>query len=293
MAAFRTREGAVRIFFVGSTPLVCGILLLARLAFAQYDPASDRAERFPWPDGRRVALSLTFDDARLSQPDAGIPLLERHGLKATFYVSPRGLAPRLEAWKAAVAAGHEIGNHSLTHPCTGNYAFSRDNALEDYTLERMALDVDEASRGIEHLLGFRAVSFAYPCGQSFVGRGLDVRSYVPLIARSFRTGRGWLGESANDPWICDMSQLQGVESDGKSFEELRALIEEAAKESRWLILAGHEMADTGPQATSLETLDALARYVLDPANGIWVDTVGAVAEYILEQRGSSPGTERR
>ena len=146
------------------------------------------------------------------------------------------------------------------------------------------------SRGIERLLGVRAASFAYPCGQKFVGRGLDARSYVPLIARTFRTGRGWLGESSNDPWFCDMAQLLGMESDGRSFEELRALIEEAAEGGRWLILAGHEMADTGSQATSLNTLEALARYVSDPENGIWVDTVGAVAEHVVAHR-SGPAPE--
>jgi hypothetical protein len=127
-----------------------------------------------------------------------------------------------------------------------------------------------------------------------VGQGLDTRSYVPLVARAFRTGRGWLGESSNDPWICDMAQLLGMESDGKSFEELRALIEEAADEGRWLILAGHEMADTGAQATSLNALEALAQYVQDPANGIWVETVGAVAEYVLEHRpgARAPGPEK-
>jgi peptidoglycan/xylan/chitin deacetylase (PgdA/CDA1 family) len=235
-----------------------------------------------------VALSLTFDDARLSQPDAGIPLLDRHGVKATFYVSPGSVKPRLEGWKAAVAAGHEIGNHSLTHPCTGSYAFSRDNRLEEYTLESIAADIDEASRGIEELLGVTPVSFAYPCGQKSVGTGLDTRSYVPLVARSFRTGRGWLGESSNDPWICDMAQLLGMESDGKSFEELRALLEEAARGGRWLILAGHEMADTGAQATSLEALEELCRYVKDPSNGVWVGTVGAVAEYVARHRAPAP-----
>jgi peptidoglycan/xylan/chitin deacetylase (PgdA/CDA1 family) len=282
---------AMRNIFLGSVVLISGVLLLPSLALAQYDAETAPSERFPWPEGRRVALSLTFDDARLSQVDAGIPLLDRHGLKATFYVSPRGVEPRFEGWKAAVAAGHEVGNHSSTHPCTGNYPFSRGNALEDYTLERMALDIDGATRGIERLLGVRTVSFAYPCGQKFVGRGLDARSYVPLIARTFRTGRGWLGESSNDPWICDMAQLLGMESDGKSYEDLRALIEEAAEGGRWLILAGHEMADAGPQATSLKTLEALARYVADPANGIWVETVGAVAEYVVENRRSSEDPE--
>src|SRR4030043_1269646 len=47
-----------------------------------------KGQGFAWPEGKQMALSLTFDDARLSQPDKGIPLLEKYGVKATFYISP-------------------------------------------------------------------------------------------------------------------------------------------------------------------------------------------------------------
>ena len=165
------------------------------------------SKAFDWPDGKRVAVSLTFDDARLSQADVGIPILDRYGVKATFYVSTPRLEERLAAWKEAVAAGHEIGNHSMRHPCTGNFPWSRDKALEDYTLSEMASELDQASTEIERLLGVRPVSFAYPCGQTYVGRGENVRSYVPLVARRFLTGRGWRDEGANDPAFCDLAQL--------------------------------------------------------------------------------------
>jgi peptidoglycan/xylan/chitin deacetylase (PgdA/CDA1 family) len=39
-----------------------------------------------WPDGKRTATGLSCDDARPSLVDAGVPVLDRHGLKATFYV---------------------------------------------------------------------------------------------------------------------------------------------------------------------------------------------------------------
>ncbi len=263
-------------------------LLLAAAAVLPVasSPARSRtAAEFPWPSGKRCAVSLTFDDARLSQPDAGIPLLDRLGIKATFYVSPDDLARRVDGWKAAVRAGHEVGNHTMTHPCTGNYAFSLRNALEDYTLERMAREIDDASRTIEAALGVKPDSFAYPCGQTFVGRGREVRSYVPLVAERFATARGWLGEDANDPAVCDLVQLLGMESDGKTFEQVKPLLDKAAGEGRWLILAGHEMAEGDYQTTSLKMLEALGRYVNDPANGIWVDTVSRVGRYIRERRG--------
>ena len=71
---------------------------------------------FQWPEGKKMALSLSFDDARLSQVDNGIPLLDKYGIKATFYVSLGDMIKRLEGWKKAVKSGHEIGNHSLHHP---------------------------------------------------------------------------------------------------------------------------------------------------------------------------------
>ena len=251
---------------------------------AQYESDTTAVPAFPWPEGKRCAVSLTFDDARLSQIDKGIPLLNEYSVKATFYISPENLLERLDGWKQAVVNGHEIGNHTKTHPCTGNYAFSRDNALEDYDLEHLASELDGANEFILAELGVNARNFAYPCGQKYVGRGESVKSYVPLVAERFLTGRGWLGEDSNDPWLCDFSQLLGMESDGRSFEALKALIDKAAEEGRWLILAGHEMDDSGHQTTQLASLEQFCQYAQDPANGIWIDTVETIATYIQQNR---------
>jgi peptidoglycan-N-acetylglucosamine deacetylase len=247
-------------------------------------PNNAAAKPFPWPEGKRCAVSLTFDDARLSQIDAGIPLLNRYGVKATFYISPENMRARLDGWKAAVAAGHEIGNHSMTHPCTGNFSFSRKNALEDYSLGRMAKELDDANDFIFSQLNCPAASYAYPCGQKFVGRGENLQSYVPLIAQKFMTGRGWMDEDSNDPWFCDFVQLLGRESDGKSFDELKALVDQAIAGGRWLVFAGHEMGEKKPQTTSLANLEKLLQYAQDPAKGVWIDTVTTVGAFIQSAR---------
>src|SRR5437868_5403453 len=165
---------------------------------------------FSWPQGKRVAVSLTFDDARLSQADAGIPILDAHDVRATLYVTVTAVRKRLEQWRGAVARGHEIGNHTLTHPCSANFPWAQKNALEDYSLGRMEEEITGASAQIADLLGVRATTFAYPCGQTFVGRGENVRSYVPLVAKHFNAGRGFNAESATLPGVCDLAQLCGV-----------------------------------------------------------------------------------
>src|SRR5215467_663496 len=93
--------------------------------------AQQAVSSFKWPQDKRAALSLTFDDARTSQVDSGTALLDKYGIKATFFVVPSSVELRLDGWKRAVANGHEIGNHTLNHPCTGNFLWSAKNALEN------------------------------------------------------------------------------------------------------------------------------------------------------------------
>ena len=249
----------------------------------QTDPYATPARRsgtFAWPEGIRAAVSLTFDDARISQADVGVPILDTYRVKATFYVSPARLKDRLPAWKNALANGHEIGNHSLRHPCTGNFAFARDKALEDYTLDRMKQELEAANTSIESALGVRPATFAYPCGQKYVGRGRRLKSYVPLVAELFLAGRGWMDEGANDPSFCDPAQLLGMELDGLDVAQAKELIETAVENGAWLVFCGHEVGKGGRQTTRADTLEAICRYASNPDNGIWIDTVENIARYV-------------
>jgi len=267
-----------------SIGLLLGGSMLAKQA--SQIAATNPTKPFHWPNGRRGAVSLSFDDARLSQIDTGLALLDRHHVKATFFVQPENIRARLEGWKKAVEDGHEIGNHSKTHPCTANYSFSRNNGLEDYSLATMAAQIDGANAEIERLLVVKPRTFAYPCGQKFVGRGLDVRSYVPLVAERFLAGRGYLDESANDPAVCDLAQAMGTPFDDTDFEQMKNRVEQAAAEGRWVIFVGHEIGKRGYQVTDTAALEALCEYLKDPANGIWLGTVAEIAEYVRQQRAS-------
>src|SRR5688572_3056494 len=94
------------------------VVLLACVCLMVTSSKSQSTPPIKWPDGKRVAVSLSFDDGRLSQIDKGTALLDKYNVKATFYVMPSSVKERLEGWKKAAANGHEIGNHSLTHPCS-------------------------------------------------------------------------------------------------------------------------------------------------------------------------------
>jgi peptidoglycan-N-acetylglucosamine deacetylase len=266
---------------------LCGAILLGAGMIQQgaAQPAQkENTKSFNWPNGKRAAVSLSFDDARLSQVDTGLALLKKHGVKVTFFVQSGNLEKRLDGWKQAVSDGHEIGNHSITHPCTGNYAFSRNNALEDYDLGRMAKQLDGGNAEIHRLLGVMPRTFAYPCGKKFVGRGREVKSYVPLVAERFLVGRGYLDESANDPAFCDLAQAMGTPFDDMDFDGMKSLVDQAAGEGRWVIFVGHEIGKRGHQITDTFALESLCEYLKDPANGIWMGTVDEIGEYVGKQR---------
>src|SRR5580658_2975403 len=68
-----------------------------------------------WPQDRTAAISLTFDDAMDSQLDRAGPILAKHRLHGTFFVST-GLGAwekRNEEWKQLAKQGNELGNHTV------------------------------------------------------------------------------------------------------------------------------------------------------------------------------------
>jgi peptidoglycan/xylan/chitin deacetylase (PgdA/CDA1 family) len=260
-------------------------LMLVSVYLSSPNSAIAQKETFKWPEGKKIAISLSFDDARGSQATTGIPFLDQYNVKGTFYLVPAAAEKQLAGWKKAVSGGHEIGNHSVNHPCSGNFPWARPNALEGYTLDKMKAELIDANNQIYKMLGVKPEVFAYPCGGTFVGRGVNTKSYIPVVAELFLTGRGWLDEGPNDPEFGDFAQLTGMEMDGKDFEQILPLIEQTRQNGQWLVLAGHEMGESGGQTTRLSMLKKLIAYAQDPKNGIWLAPVGTVAKYIKTTKG--------
>jgi peptidoglycan/xylan/chitin deacetylase (PgdA/CDA1 family) len=255
--------------------------------FAQPGATAD-TPAFAWPAGRRAALTLTFDDARSSQLTAGVPLFAERGVKVTFYLSPNNIGGDAAGWRKAAEAGHEMGNHSMTHPCSGNFAWARERALEDFTLQRMRNEMTSANRAIEATTGVTPTTFAYPCGQTFIGRGAKAASYVPLAAELFLAARGWLAETSNDPGFVDLAQVLGYPMDDVEYAELKGVVDDAVARGQWLVLAGHDIGTAaGPQVTRVSMLRDLLDDVARSERGVWVGTVAEIAAYIRDQRSRS------
>lgn len=119
-------------------------------------------------------VGLTFDDGYTDFLDHAVPVLERHGMTGTLYVVAGRLGgvnewddgPRLpimdaEQVRAAAAAGHEVGSHTMTHP-----------RLAGAEPAALAAEVGESRRVLEDVLQAPVPGFCYPYG-SFDGAAAE------------------------------------------------------------------------------------------------------------------------
>jgi peptidoglycan/xylan/chitin deacetylase (PgdA/CDA1 family) len=67
-------------------------------------------------DRGRPAIALTFDDGPSESTPALLTLLARHQVPATFFMCGKNVERLPEIARSVAAAGHEIGNHSDSHP---------------------------------------------------------------------------------------------------------------------------------------------------------------------------------
>ncbi len=244
----------------------------------------------PFPKGCICAVSLTFDDGWRSQFEIAVPMLNDRNLRASFYLNPRGSNPesddwqqKLAIWKSVAEQGHEIGNHSLTHPCSRAFGEHWDiPCLERMTLADIEADILEAERRLSLLTGVKERTFAYPCYQDFVGFGPTRQSYVPIIAKHFIAARGSGECPDNHPLTCDLHYLWSLKAEYLRASELIGWVDWTAQRGRWLIFTFHGI-DEGHLPVAKHAFRELCDF-LTKRNEIWVAPVVEVAKRIVDWR---------
>jgi peptidoglycan/xylan/chitin deacetylase (PgdA/CDA1 family) len=113
-------------------------------------------------------VALTFDDGPATWTESILDLLSEHSARATFFVIGAAAARRSDVVRRMLAEGHEVGNHTWSHPwlardCDGDRIRSeleRTNALLADLMGRPPqrfraphYDVDERVLAIASALG--------------------------------------------------------------------------------------------------------------------------------------------
>lgn len=97
--------------------LAVGAGAWAALYYAAYAVRSQLLGETVWRgDTSSPAVALTFDDGPSQETSAVLDLLDARNLKATFFMIGRAVERHPEVARRVAAEGHEIGNHSYSHP---------------------------------------------------------------------------------------------------------------------------------------------------------------------------------
>ncbi|MCL4746233.1 MAG: polysaccharide deacetylase family protein [Burkholderiaceae bacterium] len=242
--------------------------------------AALQRRRYKWFHRRLAAVaspsgvvSFTFDDFPATAADAAARMLEREGLRGTFYLAP-GLVDS-ESPVGAVCSradlerlhhvGHEIGNHTYSHAnCT--------NASK-------AVLLDEVNRSQSVLTQFSGTRhFAFPFG------AYDEAALM-LLGKHFDTLR--TVDRGVNSGVIDLNRLRAFPIyESSAPEELEALIQQARDESGWLILYTHDVCES-PSSFGC-TPARFGSVIAQVKNaGLAVRTVGDVYRSMLTRKSSN------
>jgi peptidoglycan-N-acetylglucosamine deacetylase len=105
-------------------------------------------------------MALTFDDGP-NDPHTMhlLDVLAKHNAKATFFLIGKYVRQRPEIARAILSAGHEIGNHTYSHP-----------NLVLVSAARLRVELEDCQKSVEDALGTKTTLFRPPFG----GRRLNV-----------------------------------------------------------------------------------------------------------------------
>ncbi len=131
------------------------------------------------PAGRRQ-IALTFDDGPSESTPALLDLLAQHNARATFFVCGHNATRLPHILRAIAAAGHEIGNHTWSHP-----------RLDFTSAARMREEIGRTQVVVQETTGVTPRLFRAPYGVRWFGLRRVQREFGLLGVMWTSIGRDW------------------------------------------------------------------------------------------------------
>lgn len=99
-------------------------------------------------------VSISFDAAwGNEQTQHLLDILEKHNVKTTFFLVSMWVKKYPDSVKSIFDAGHDIGNHSSTHP-----------HLPKLGEEKIRNEIEECNQEVENITGKKPILFRFPFG---------------------------------------------------------------------------------------------------------------------------------
>lgn len=233
----------------------------------------------PW-NGKKCAVVITYDDAINQHLDNAIPVLDSLGLKATFYLTAfsNSMQRRLDDWKKLPAKGHELGNHTLYHPCIGGKGrewVKAEYDLNNYTVRRMIDETRMTNLFLHALDGKTKRTFAFTCGDMKIGDS----SFINAMKNDFVAARA----VRNEMHKINEVELYNVDCymvNNHSFEQMKEWVDKAIQTNSLLVILFHGVGGGNALDVSLPAHRDTLKYIKQNEKHIWVAPMVDVAEYI-------------
>mgnify|MGYP005843196433 CR=1 FL=1 len=255
------------------------------------------AAGFPWPRGAKAAVCLTYDDGIDAHLDHAMPDLEAVNLRGTFYVPGRSpsLAKRMEEWRAAAKRGHELGNHSIFHPCLrvslkgAARAWLRpEQELEKYTVARMVAELSAMNTLLLAVDGRASRTYAYNCSDHLAGGESFVDALRPLFSAA-RTGEG---REFADPNTVDLHFVPSWMVDKTPAAEMIAFAADAVRAGGFAVMMFHGVGGGHNINVDREAHRGLLQWLDARRADVWTDTFENVTRHIASVRKTAGGKRR-
>lgn len=261
--------------------------MLLAIGFLVSFSSGQMENRIEWPDTAQAAVILTYDDGIDTHLDVAIPDLEANGLKGTFFVtaSNDSFRQRLPEWRRAAQLGHELGNHTLFHPCIAKTTeevrdwVTPERDLDNYTVRRILDEIEVADTLLTALDGKSERTYAYTCGDMTAGG----ESYVEGLRSEFSYARGADGGIVSDPSNLDFLRVPSWGKVGATARELIDYVEEAVSQGGIAVFCFHGVGGDYLEV-SRDAHRTLLNYLKENQNRIWVDTFLNVMKYVESQQ---------
>lgn len=253
-------------------------ILLLTTMISEMTAQSGSAGKFQWPEDKKAAVCLTYDDGLDCHLDVAVPALDKYEFKGTFYCTgySTSLNQRIDDWRKIAKNGHELGNHTLFHPCNGEtFDWVRpEYDLNSYTREQIIEELRTANTLLEAVDGKTSRSFAYTCTNHEIN-GVSFIEDMPALFPSAR-GDGPVPENMKD---VDLYYMPSWGVSDPTGEEMIAFVEEAEKKGTIAVFMFHSVGG-GYLNVSAEAHEALLVYLAGKKDEIWTDTFLEVTDYI-------------
>lgn len=234
-----------------------------------------------WPAGKKSVIILTYDDALASHLNIAIPQLDSANLKGTFFLNRLASQEHVNRWREAAENNHEIGNHSLFHPClSSKFEADKHYQAESYSTKNLLDEIATMNNLLFAIDNKNTRTYAYPCGETSIGGN----SYIDSLRNyGIKYARG----VGNSPIMTNFKDLDVYEVPCMGFpddvpaEDLINFVKEVQRKNGMAVLIFHGVGGDYLQV-SADAHSKLIEYLKDTEE-IWVTTFEEGLDYVTNK----------